>query len=189
MLWTGIFVVLIVCIVWGLVSLCVAVYYTGLLRHEARRRWPVVERDGCCALAASPALFLFAILCWPGILVWDYCARYCVGAKSCCGIGPGGCCLRGWPWMDCEPCISDEVRCAEKERRTRAHRRAQQAFGIVREVPPALQPAMEMPARLGRGSKDSKGSGFTNIELDISALGSAHPPGSPPPLYIRETAV
>ncbi|KAK3390105.1 hypothetical protein B0H63DRAFT_464794 [Podospora didyma] len=138
-----IYMIIILFVIWSLASVCVALYYINLLPQEARRRWPVVEREGCFAFFVPALLFLFAFCFWPAIAMWDFCARYCEGSKTCCGMGPGGYCCVAETSSCCGPCISNEVHMAERMRRREAHIRLQQAF-VVANTPPPRQ-TMEPP--------------------------------------------
>ncbi|KAK3323770.1 hypothetical protein B0T19DRAFT_213394 [Cercophora scortea] len=141
MLYAEAFIGILLLVVWGLVSCCAALHYMNLLPHEARRRWPVLEKEGCLVLAAPALLFIFAVFFWPAIATWDFSARHCVGTKTCCGVGSGG---FGGSWCGgCKPCISQEVYDEERARRREAHIRMQHAF--LTSQPPGPGPTMELP--------------------------------------------
>ncbi|KAK3352532.1 hypothetical protein B0T25DRAFT_187501 [Lasiosphaeria hispida] len=181
----------VIAIAWSLISLCVAAYYMRLLPHEARRRWPIVGQGGCCACIAPLVLFLFAVFFWPGIGMWDFCARYCVATKSCCGMGPGGWCLGGRCCAGCTPCISDEVRReAEERRRMERNTALQQTFAIAREGPP-IQRVMQMPPRPASSTKDTESVSTMDMEtlVDNHQCPAARAGSAPPPSYFRETQV
>jgi len=146
-----VFVIGITAVVWGMISVCASVYYTKLLRHEARRRWPTLRYHSHYALIMPLMIFLFAFLSWPGILVWEFCARHCASQ------GAHGICCAG-----CKPCISNEARNEEKERRLETQLRLQQTLLIAMQP---QNPAMEMPARQRGSSADYGGPFFSMAEV------------------------
>ncbi|KAK3940281.1 hypothetical protein QBC46DRAFT_435072 [Diplogelasinospora grovesii] len=103
--------------VWSMISFCVALYYMSLLPHEARRRWPILDRDSCLTLLMPIVLFLLAFTAWPVISVWDYCVHR--------GHLPGS----------YRPCISDKVYDAERARRRQASIRIQEALPVLGQPP------------------------------------------------------
>ncbi|KAK4449892.1 hypothetical protein QBC34DRAFT_263900, partial [Podospora aff. communis PSN243] len=100
-----VFVIGITAVVWGMISVCSAAYYTKLLRHDVLRRWPALRNDLLSEGVMLTAIFLATLVCWPIMLIWDFCARCCAGRKPSrlCG--------------SCHPCISDEAHKEETERR------------------------------------------------------------------------
>ncbi|KAK0627483.1 hypothetical protein B0T14DRAFT_405665, partial [Immersiella caudata] len=69
-----VFVIGIAAVAWGMVSVCSGVYYTKLLRHDARRRWPTLQHDPLNKGIMMTILFLVTLICWPVITIWDFCA-------------------------------------------------------------------------------------------------------------------
>ncbi|KAK3398314.1 hypothetical protein B0T20DRAFT_205447 [Sordaria brevicollis] len=154
MLFSEVFVIVVACIMWGLTSLGMAVYYHRLLPLEARRRSPTLQNSGFLSTLITVLLFIAAFIFWPFIAFWNLCARSptIVKATTCCGsywfggrqphAGPRLC---GCSCISCEPCISDEVYELEKTRKEESRRIVQIGGGSsVQNIQPAMQQTMEM---------------------------------------------
>ncbi|KAK3954278.1 hypothetical protein QBC32DRAFT_92663 [Pseudoneurospora amorphoporcata] len=172
MLFSEIFVIVVACIMWGLTSLGMAVYYHRLLPLEARRRSPTLQNSSFLSTLVSTLLFIAAFLFWPLIAVWNLCAQShtIVRGTNCCGSymfggrPKAGCC--GCSCISCEPCISDEVYEMEKTRKEESRR----IVGGVQSMQPPMQQTMEMRPYSATSTAQEK----RVVESNESLAESAH---------------
>ncbi|KAK0645699.1 hypothetical protein B0T16DRAFT_411782 [Cercophora newfieldiana] len=144
-----VFVIGITTVVWGMVSICSAIYYTKLLRHDTRRRWPTLQHDPLAKGIALSIILLVALVFWPVMLVWDFCAR-CGAGRKASGV-----------WCSCcRPVVSDEAHKEEKERRLHRQLRFEQMM-IIEAQP--QNPTMQVPPR--GSSADYGGPFFSMAEI------------------------
>ncbi|KAJ4388486.1 hypothetical protein N0V85_007508 [Neurospora sp. IMI 360204] len=171
MLFSEIFVIVVACIMWGLTSLGMAVYYHRLLPLEARRRSPTLQNSSFLSTLVSTLLFIAAFVFWPLIALWNLCARSpairrgttCCGSYMFGGRPKVGCC--GCSCISCEPCISDEVYEMEKTRKEESRR-----IVNVQSVQPAMQQTMEMRPYSATSTAQEK----RVVESNESLAESAH---------------